>query len=458
VFDYAAYPAEILRHAIDQPHLNPSYSLQRTPRAQGKNAGDFLASLGMGVARGVDPELKANLGATQEINRRGAQQLRHNVAMHHIKLLFLIAAILSLCCCSCFAQNSADPAAGRWSEEDANDWYAHQPWLVGSDYIPANAINELEMWQAESFDPKRIDLELGWAQSLGMNTMRVFLHDLLWQQDAKGFTMRVDTFLSIADKHHIKILFVLFDSCWDPYPRLGPQREPRPGVHNSGWLQSPGAKALDDPSQYPRLEAYAKGIVAAFASDKRILGWDVWNEPGGTNEGSYEKQEPKDKVDRVLVLLPQAFAWVRSAHPSQPLTSGLWEGDWTTLDKLSRMQRIQLELSDVLSFHNYAKPDDFEKHVVFLQQFHRPILCTEYMARGAGSMFQSILPVAKKYKVAAINWGLVAGKTQTYYPWDSWQHPYVDHQPPLWHHEVFHTDGKPYSEEEVAFIRQMTGR
>ena len=356
------------------------------------------------------------------------------------------------------AQTSADPAAGRWSEQAANDWYAHRPWLVGSDYIPANAINELEMWQAESFDPKRIDLELGWAQSLGMNTMRVFLHDLLWQQDAKGFTMRVDTFLSIADKHHIKILFVLFDSCWDPYPQLGPQRAPRPGVHNSGWVQSPGAKALDDPSQYPRLEAYAKGIVSAFASDKRILGWDVWNEPGGTNEGSYEKQEPKDKVNRVLVLLPQAFAWVRSAHPSQPLTSGLWEGDWTSLDKLSAMQKIQLELSDVLSFHNYAKPDDFEKHVVFLQQFHRPILCTEYMARGAGSTFQGVLPIAKKYKVAAINWGLVAGKTQTYYPWDSWQHPYVDHQPPVWHHEVFHTDGKPYSEEEVAFIRQITGR
>ena len=408
---------------------------------------------------GVDPALKANWGARQEINGPGAERLRHNVAMHRHKLFSLaVAIVLSFCCDSCLAQTSADPAAGRWSEQTANDWYAHQPWLVGSDYIPANAINELEMWQAESFDPKRIDLELGWAQSLGMNTMRVFLHDLLWQQDAKGFTMRVDTFLSIADKHHIKILFVLFDSCWDPYPQLGPQRGPRPGVHNSGWVQSPGAKALDDPSQYPRLEAYAKGIVAAFASDKRILSWDVWNEPGGTNEGSYEKQEPKDKVNRVLVLLPQAFAWVRSAHPSQPLTSGLWEGDWTSLDKLSAMQKIQLELSDVLSFHNYAKPDDFKKHVVFLQQFDRPILCTEYMARGAGSTFQGVLPIAKKYKVAAINWGLVAGKTQTYYPWDSWQHPYVDHQPPVWHHEVFHTDGKPYSEEEVAFIRQITGR
>lgn len=384
--------------------------------------------------------------------------MRQNGAMHNSKLLCLTFALVFSSCLSCLAQAPANPSAGRWSEQAANDWYAKQPWLVGSNYIPANAINELEMWQTDSFDPKRIDLELGWAQSLGMNTMRVFLHDLLWQQDAKGFAMRVDTFLVIADKHHIKILFVLFDSCWDPNPQLGTQRDPRPGVHNSGWMQSPGAKALEDPSQYPRLKAYAKGIVAAFASDKRILGWDVWNEPGGTNEGSYETGEPKDKVDRVLTLLPQVFAWVRSVRPSQPLTSGLWEGDWTTLDKLSAMQRAQLELSDVLSFHNYAKPADFEKHVVWLQQFHRPILCTEYMARGAGSTFQGILPIAKKYKVAAINWGLVAGKTQTYFPWDSWQNPYVDHQPPVWHHDIFHTDGKPYSEEEVAFIRQITGR
>src|SRR6266478_4024179 len=102
----------------------------------------------------------------------------------------------------------------RWPEKKATDWYAKQPWLVGSDYIPANAINELEMWQADTFDPQRIDLELGWAQALGMNTMRVFLHDLLWQQDAAGFRKRIDTFLRIADEHKIKPMLVLFDSCW----------------------------------------------------------------------------------------------------------------------------------------------------------------------------------------------------------------------------------------------------
>src|SRR5579862_5386287 len=180
----------------------------------------------------------------------------------------------------------AAEAPVRWTEQQADAWYAKQGWLVGSNYLPATASNELEMWQADTFDPKRIDLELGWAESLGLNTMRVFLHDLLWQQDAPGFQNRIDTFLSIAAKHHIRILFVLFDSCWDPYPHLGKQREPRPGVHNSGWVQSPGAKALEDASQYPRLEAYVTGVVGAFAKDPRVLAWDVWNEPDNLNEGS----------------------------------------------------------------------------------------------------------------------------------------------------------------------------
>ncbi len=346
----------------------------------------------------------------------------------------------------------------RWTEKEAADWYAKQPWLVGSNYNPADAINELEMWQADTFDAKRIDLELGWAEGIGLNTMRVFLHDLPWQQDAAGFTKRIDTFLQIAAKHHIKPLFVLFDSCWDPEPRLGKQHAPRPGVHNSGWVQSPGAKALQDPAQYPRLEAYVKGVVGAFAKDERVLGWDIWNEPDNGNGGSYKDLEPKNKNELVIALLPQAFAWARSAHPTQPLTSGVWKGDWSVPEKLEPGAKIQIEMSDVISFHSYDKPEVFEKRVRSLQQYHRPLLCTEYMARGNGSTFQGTLPLAKKYNVAAINWGLVAGKTQTYLPWDSWQHPYTDREPAVWFHEIFRTDGTPYSAEETAFIKQMTGR
>ena len=351
--------------------------------------------------------------------------------------------------------NLAAAELQRWTEQRANDWYARQVWLVGSNYIPATAVNELEMWQPESFDPQRIDLELGWAESLGLNVMRVFLHDLLWQQDAAGFQKRLDTFLSIADKHHIRILFVLFDSCWDPVPHLGKQHDPTPGVHNSGWVQSPGAKALSDSSQYPRLEAYVKGVVGAFANDSRVLGWDVWNEPDNTNNGSYASSEVAHKTELVLALLPKVFAWARQAGASEPLTSGVWNGNWSSPKKLTAIEKIQLEQSDVISFHNYGPPKSFEKRVRWLRAHHRPILCTEYMARPRGSTFQAILPVAKKENVAAINWGFVAGKTQTYLPWDSWQRPYNgSRQPKVWFHEILRTDGTPYSQQEVDFIRR----
>jgi hypothetical protein len=369
-----------------------------------------------------------------------------------IQRLFAILLILFF---PFLAARSAAAQSERWTEKAATDWYAKQPWLVGSNYIPADAINELEMWQAESFDPKRIDLELGWAESIGMNTMRVFLHDLPWQQDPEGFRKRIDTFLQIAAKHHIKPLFVLFDSCWDPDPKLGKQREPRPGVHNSGWVQSPGAKALQDPAQVPRLEKYVKGVVGAFANDPRILGWDIWNEPDNGNSSELKDFKAETKIAIVLLLLPRAFEWARAMQPVQPLTSGVWKGDWSAPGKLSLMEKIQIALSDVISFHNYDKPEEFEKRVLWLQQFHRPILCTEYMARGNGSTFQGTLPIAKKYRVAAINWGFVAGKTQTYYPWDSWQHPYIDHQPAVWFHDIFRTTGEPYDKGEVSFIKEM---
>ncbi len=215
--------------------------------------------------------------------------------------------------------SAAPGQTARWPEQKANAWYAQQPWLVGSNYVPRSAINQLEMWQEATFNPAQIDQELGWAEALGMNTMRVSLRDLLWQQDSVGFKQRIDRFLSIAARHHIRPLLVFFDSVWDPLPQLGPQHPPTPGVHNSGWVQSPGARALADPSQYPRLKAYVVGVVSAFAKDNRVLAWDIWNEPGVDNAASYPQTELKDKVARVTALLPQAFTWARAANPTQPL-------------------------------------------------------------------------------------------------------------------------------------------
>jgi hypothetical protein len=197
-------------------------------------------------------------------------------------------------------------------------------------------------------------------------------------------------------------------------------------------------------------------VVGAFANDSRILAWDLWNEPDNGDDSSYAKGDPRNKNQIILELLPQVFSWARSAHPTQPLTSGLWHGDWSSLGAMPPLARIQIKNSDVISFHNYGWPEDFEAHVKLLEQFHRPLICTEYMARGKGSTFDTVLPIAQLHHVGAINWGLVAGKSQTYLPWDSWQRPYVTEQPAIWFHDIFHPDGKPYREREVEIIRNLT--
>jgi Cellulase (glycosyl hydrolase family 5) len=349
------------------------------------------------------------------------------------------------------------PQAGHWSEQQANSWYASQPWLVGSNYVPASAINQLEMWQEETFDAAEIDKELGWAESLGMNTMRVFLHDLLWQQDSVAFQKRIDQFLAIAARHHIRPMFVIFDSVWDPWPHLGRQHPPVPGVHNSGWVQSPGAGALGNPNQYPRLRAYVQGVLRAYGKDHRVLAWDLWNEPGSENLDSYSKEELRDKTARVTALLPEVFKWARAVHPTQPLTSGICCVESNPDGRnLSKLRQIQLRQSDIITFHNYGKAESFQRQVGWLKKYNRPIICTEYMARSEGSTFEALLPIGREEQVGMINWGFVAGKTQTYLPWDSWQRPYVDREPTMWFHEVLRPDGTPYRQAEADLIRQLT--
>lgn len=354
---------------------------------------------------------------------------------------------------------AAEPA--RWSEERAAAWGKQTPWLVGANFSPAYAINQLEMWQADTFNPAAIDRELGWAQDLGFNSMRVFLHHLLWEQDPAGFLGRIDEFLAIADKHRIGVMFVLYDSVWDPNPKLGPQRAPQPGLHNSGWVQSPGAKDLIDSNRHALLEAYTKGVIGRFRTDRRVQVWDLWNEPDNLNDNSYGrnklKQEPEKKLELTLVLLTKVFGWARQAEPMQPLTSGLWVGGRITDPaKLVPIERLQLAESDVISFHSYGKLDEVQRWVAALRkQSSRPLLCTEYMARPAGSTFDPVLEYLKSERIGAYNWGFVAGKTNTIYPWDSWQKPY-DMEPKVWFHDIFRADGTPYDARETEYIKRVT--
>ena len=310
------------------------------------------------------------------------------------------------------------------------------------------------MFQSRTYDPRRIDTELGWARFHGLNTVRVFLHDQLWAQDSRGFQTRLAQFVGIAARHRIKPLFVLFDSCWDPMPRLGLQHAPTPGVHNSGWVQSPGAERIDDRRYTRTLQDYVTGVLTQFRNDDRVLGWDLWNEPDNPAK-QYRSVERPDKLERVAELLPQVFAWARSVDTSQPLTSGVWDGEWADPASRSTIAGIQLANSDVITFHSYAEPSTFESRIAELAPQGRPMLCTEYMARPMGSTVESILPIAKRHNVGAINWGLVAGKTQTYFPWDSWNHPYTS-IPRVWFHDLLRPDGTAFEGNESQTIRVLT--
>ena len=179
----------------------------------------------------------------------------------------------------------------RWSAERAQEWMDTNGWLVGCNYIPSNAINQLEMWQAETFSPELIKKELGWAASLGFTTVRVFLHNLLWDQDPRGFLQRIDRFLDIAQSYKIRTMLVLFDAVWDPFPKLGAQPAPKHNVHNSGWVQCPGYDVLNNPDCYDSLHNYVHGIVSHFKDDERVLIWDLYNEPDNMNLTSYKDDD-----------------------------------------------------------------------------------------------------------------------------------------------------------------------
>lgn len=346
--------------------------------------------------------------------------------------------------------------AQRWSSDRAQAWHRRLPWLVGGNFTPSTASNQLEMWQAETFDPQTIDRELGWAAAIGMTSMRVFLHDLCWTSDAAGFLARIDQYLAIASKHGIGTLIVFFDSCWHPVPRLGRQEEPIPRTHNSRWVQSPGTEILSTPGGFAALKGYVQGVMTRFRDDPRIHGWDLWNEPENDQSGKPfgALDLGKRKAAVVLPCLYQVYAWAREVAPSQPLTSGVWTGDFSA-DKLTSLQHLQIEASDIVSYHCYGDGATMATCIAQLAATHRPLWCTEYMSRPSGSTFAATLPLLAEQRIGAYNWGLVAGRTQTHFSWDSWAKTYPD-EPPLWFHEVFRRDGTPYDAAEAALIRTLT--
>lgn len=374
--------------------------------------------------------------------------------MKKFNVLILSAGlVISLNSC---VQKAGQNTSKVWSKEKAEQWYAQQKWITGCNFIPSNAINELEMWQKESFDPVIIDRELGYAERIGFNTMRVFLHYLPWEQDSTGFLNRIDRYLAISDRHKIKTMFVFFDNCWRPDFQLGKQPDPTPFRHNSGWLQCPGSILLKDTVNYSKLTGYVKGIMRRLKNDKRVLIWDMYNEPVNSETDIYPKTElpEKEKYHNTMLLIDKAFKAARETEPSQPLTAAVIKGNFTNPKKIDPMEKLMLDNSDIITFHNYGTLDKFKAYVEMLKTFNRPFFCSEYMARTNGSTFQTILPYCRENKIGAINWGLVMGKTNTIYPWDSWKKQYTE-EPKVWFHDVFRPVGTPFDKNETELIKKL---
>ena len=401
----------------------------------------------------------------------------------YYKMLILILITIFIGCNNINFKKNND---FRWSEEKIWNWYNSQPWLVGSNFITSSSINQLEFWQSETFDIGLIEKELKLSASIGMNTHRFYLHDLLWEQDSIGFMNRIDQFLNIADNYGMKIMFVFFDDVWHPYPSLGKQPEPIPHIHNSGWVQSPGVEILTDFTKHNSLEPYVKGIVSRFKDDKRVLAWDLYNEPAQHNwsprvsrERVFEIYEnigikitkenlPKyyrddmeptglEKRKYTLPLMKKVFKWIREINPSQPLTVGIFDYiiDWDKFEELLPLERFILENSDFISFHDYGNKESVLTRIKHLKVYNRPIVCTEYIAREQDNTFQNILPIFKENRIGGYNWGLVSGKTNTIYPWKSWDSTYTG-PPKKWHHDIFNPNGEPYSYEEIELIKNLT--
>ena len=344
-------------------------------------------------------------------------------------------------------------AAIRWSQDVAQEWARNAGWRVGCNFTPSTAGNQLEFWQEDTFDAGTIDRELGWAaEVLGMNTVRVYLHNLVHVQGAIAHLDRIDSFLEMADRHGIATVPVLFDGVWNTRPVPGPQPAPRPHLHNSMWVQGPGAAVLHDETRWDSLRPYVDDVLDRFGRDERVLAWDLFNEPDQVDSDTIKSGSRAMKSRSACGLLELVFGWAREIEVSQPLTVGVWEYgiDHEPVD--SAFNRMALTMSDIISFHCYMPESALRDVVGALAVHDRPLLCTEWLARSEGST-ASLLPVFRELGVGAINWGLVDGKTQTRFPWKSWTE-HVDEDEP-WFHELLHADGTPYDEAELALFRSV---
>ena len=335
------------------------------------------------------------------------------------------------------------PRGRRWTLARAREWGRANPWYCGFNHVPANAINDVEIWAKETFSPELIRSEFKLATGLGFNCVRIFLQYKVYEADPVWFREAFERYVKLADEAKLKVMPVLFDDCsfWPATdPQLGKQTDPLPGWGMWGWVPSPGHTMVVDYRTHGALEKYVKDIISRYKDDPRIFIWDLYNEP--TNSMRDHKLR-RYSID----LMHKCFRWAREIAPSQPLTVACFRPVDPVFDKIAMAE------SDIITFHFYGNAAGTRKKIAEMSVAGRPIICTEWLFRPSGCDVPNILCIYKETGIGCMLWGLVNGKAQTHLP----NGEFTPNFKGPWKHDLFHSDHRPYNTRDLELIREAIG-
>lgn len=346
----------------------------------------------------------------------------------------------------------------RWTAEKANNWAKNRRWTVGFNYVASNCVNRMEQWQAYEHEQKIpvFEREFALAEEVGFNAIRSVLPLEPWLYEHDGFMRRLDNFLTLANRHGLGVMIVFGNDCcvpksqWQP-AKFGPQ--PVDWGYHGGVIRSPhagnpemGYSLLDDPELRQAWTKMVDEIVGEYAHDERVDIWDIFNEPGNSRRGMTSAGAMADFFDAA-----------RKHDPVQPLTAGVWTVNRT--NTLPEIEQLAMELSDVISYHDYGSFDHSVGVIERLRKLGRPLFNTEWLNRTLHNNVATHLPLYYLENVGVYNWGFVAGKSQTYEPWDSlWnnyaKNPAADYDFTVWQHDLFRPSLRPYDPHEIETFRK----
>ena len=364
------------------------------------------------------------------------------------------------------ALNALAARQGPWTKERAWEWYNAQPWIRGCNYMPASAANRVDQWQALGAEERfaEVERELALAEKVGFNTLRLIVEHQgfgVWLADPDGFRARFERYLQILAKHKLRAIVVLGNDCSRPkelweLPKPGVQKYDvgyhggRRVTQHGSLPNAVGYTTVDDPALRPKFYAMCEELMTRHRDDDRILFWNLWNEPGNNNRN-----------DLTMRDLRELFARAWKIDPKQPLAADVWTMRSDRPDTAHPVERLAGDLSDIISYHRYANAREQKATIDLIRaRWGRPMVNTEWLARLLGDTVEDCYPLFAQEKVGAVCWGLVAGKYQTYEPYEPmWKSQFEFFRRDLpvtkWYHDLFRPSHHPYDPYEVAIIRHV---